>query len=171
MNQNSQRVRILGAAFSTRGFGYAVLEGDALIDFGRKRIYGDKNKGALAGLKQVLERNQPDLLVLPDAHHAKGTERVPRIKTLQRAVMTVAKQRKIKAVKIAGTELRSALLGNAAGTKQEMAELLAKQFPDELASLLPSKRKLWENEDPRMDIFDAVGLVVAVGMENKTPLN
>jgi hypothetical protein len=74
-------------------------------------------------------------------------------------------------VKIAGTELRSVLLDDAAGTKQEMAELLAKQFPDELASLLPSKRKLWENEDPRMDIFDAVGLVVAVGMENKTPLN
>lgn len=95
MNQNSQPVRILGAAFSTRGFGYAVLERDALIDFGRKRIYGDKNEGALAGLKQVLERNQPDLLVLSDAHHAKGTERVPRIKTLQRAVMTVAKQRKI----------------------------------------------------------------------------
>ncbi len=74
-------------------------------------------------------------------------------------------------MKIAGTELRSVLLDDAAGTKQEMAELLAKQFPDELASLLPSKRKLWENEDPRMDIFDAVGLVVAVGMENKTPLN
>jgi hypothetical protein len=85
--------------------------------------------------------------------------------------MTLAKQRKIKVVKIAGTELRSVLLDDAAGTKQEMAELLAKQFPDELASLLPSKRKLWENEDPRMDIFDAVGLVVAVGMENKTPLN
>jgi len=40
-----------------------------------------------------------------------------------------------------------------------MAERLAKQFPDDLASRLPPKRRLWENEDARMDIFDAVGLV------------
>jgi hypothetical protein len=46
-------------------------------------------------------------------------------------------------------------------TKQEMAELLAKQFPDELASQLPLKRKTWKSEDSRMDIFDAVALVVA----------
>jgi len=38
--------------------------------------------------------------------------------------------------------------------------MLAKQFPDELASRLPPKRKTWESEDSRMDIFDAVALAV-----------
>jgi len=59
------------------------------------------------------------------------------------------------------------LLGNPKGTKQEMAELLAKKFPDELASRLPPKRKPWKSEDKRMDIFDAVALAVAFRMERK----
>ena len=44
--------------------------------------------------------------------------------------------------------------------RQEMAESLAKAFPDELASRIPIKRKAWTSEDTRMDIFDAVGLAV-----------
>ena len=39
-------------------------------------------------------------------------------------------------------------------------ELLAERFSDELASRLPSKRKLHKNEDSRMDMFGAVGLAV-----------
>jgi hypothetical protein len=41
-------------------------------------------------------------------------------------------------------------------------ETLAKQFPDELASRLPPKRKIYKSEDSRMDTFDAVGLAVAL---------
>ena len=37
--------------------------------------------------------------------------------------------------------------------------MLAMQFPDELASRLPPKRKPWKSEDGRMDIFVAVALV------------
>ena len=44
------------------------------------------------------------------------------------------------------------------GTKQACAETLAAKFPVELASRLPPKRRPWMSEDPRMDIFDAVGL-------------
>ncbi len=52
------------------------------------------------------------------------------------------------------------LLGDARGTKHEMAEMLARNFPAELINKLPPKRRPWENEDGRMDIFDAVGLTV-----------
>lgn len=166
MNKISKRIRILGASFSTRGFGYAVIEGEnMLIDFGRKRIYGNKNEGALAGIEQVIARNLPDYLVLQDANNAKGTERVPRIKRLHREVIKLAKERKIKVVEIAGKKIRATLLGNEDGTKYEMAELLTKQFPDELASRIPIKRKAWTSEDTRMDIFDAVGLAVAFRMK------
>jgi hypothetical protein len=34
------------------------------------------------------------------------------------------------------------------------------QFPDELSTRLPPKRKPWKSEDSRMDIFDAVALAV-----------
>jgi hypothetical protein len=62
--------------------------------------------------------------------------------------------------------MRSLLLGNPKGTKQEMAEKLAKDFPDELASRLPPKRKLWKSEDSRMDIFDAIALAVVFRFKN-----
>ena len=61
--------------------------------------------------------------------------------------------------------MRSLLLGNPKGTKQEMAEMLAMQFPDELASRLPPKRKLWKSEDSRMDVFDAMALAVVFRMK------
>jgi len=41
------------------------------------------------------------------------------------------------------------------------------QFPDELASRLPPKRKLWNSEDSRMDFFDAVALAVVFRMREK----
>lgn len=163
MNQTSQRDRILGVSFSTRGFGYAVIEGGiTLIDFGKKRIYGDKNAGSLAGIKKVIARNLPDVLVLQDVDKPKGTKRVQRIKKLHRTVIALAKTRKIKVSMFSGKRLRAALLNNEDGTKHEIAELMAKQFPDELAGLLPPKRTVAMNEDARMDIFDAVGLVASL---------
>jgi hypothetical protein len=61
--------------------------------------------------------------------------------------------------------MRSVLLGKPKGTKQEIAELLAGKYPDELASRLPPKRKPWKSEDTRMDIFDAVALAVVFRMK------
>ena len=144
----------------TRETIYAVLEGDDdLIDYGNKRINKDKNARSLAHIEKMIAHNQPDVLVLQDVN-AKGTRRALRIKKLHREIVSVAKKRKLKVIKISGTELRRLLFGNEAGTKQEMAELLAKKFPDELASRLPEKRKPWKSEDARMDIFDAAGLAV-----------
>jgi hypothetical protein len=164
MNMN-QQFRILAISLSSRGFGYAVMEGnDSLIDYGKKIINKDKNVRVLGHIEKIIIRKRPDVLVLQDVN-AKGTYRDPRIKQLDRKIIALAKKCKLKVGKISGAELRSLLLGNAAGTKHEMAELLAKQFPDELASRLPPKRKLWKSEDARMDIFDAVALGVAFRLE------
>jgi hypothetical protein len=164
MNQTSKQFRILAVSLSSRGFGFAVMEGNnRLVDYGKKIINEDKNLRSLDAIDKLITRSLPDALVLQDvnARNARGTRRDPRIKELHRKVVALAKKHKLKTVKISGTELRELLLGNERGTKQEMAELLAKQFPDELAPHLPSKRKSWESEDTRMDIFDAVALVVA----------
>lgn len=163
MNQISTQARILGIALSSRGFGYAVLEGENnLVDFGRKRLYGDRDKGTLAAIEKVIARYQPDALILQDAHKAKGTNRIPRIKEVSRKITALAKKKNIKVVKISGKELRTKLLGNEDGTKHEMAILMARRFPDRLASRLPPKRRSFDNEDPRMDYFDAVGLVASL---------
>lgn len=163
MNQNSKQYRILGITLSSRGIGYALLEeGNTLVDFGRKRFYGNRDKGTMAGIKKLITRYQPDVLVLQDADNAKGTNRIPRIKGLTRKIAALAKEQKIKVVKISGRELRAKLLGNEGATKHELAALMAQRFPDQLASRLPAKRRSYDTEDPRMDYFDAVELVVVL---------
>ncbi|HEV2693371.1 MAG TPA: hypothetical protein VG347_10795 [Verrucomicrobiae bacterium] len=158
--QTSKQVRTLAVSLSSRGFGYAVMEGnEQLVGYGNKVIQKNKNARVLVHLKKAFVRYPPDLLVVQDVN-AKGAYRHPRIKQLHQKVIALAKKCKIKVVKISKTELRNVLLGNEHGTKHEMAELLAKRFPDELASRLPAKRKDWTSEDAHMDIFDAVGLAI-----------
>ena len=164
MNHHKQ-FRIAAVSLSTHGFGYAIMEGGTLIDYRNKVFMADKSANSFTHIKKLIVRFQPDVLVLHDVN-AKGTYRAPRIKELHRKVFALAKRLKLKTVKISGTELRKNLLGNPKGTKQEMAELLAKQFPDELASRIPRKRKAWTNENARMDIFDAVGLAVVFQLNN-----
>lgn len=161
MNRNkSKQFRILAVSLSSRGFGYAVFQGDDwLIDYGKKRIDTDKNVRVLGYIEKMIASKNPGVLILQNVN-AKGTYRDPRIKQLDRKIVALAKNRRLKVVKISGAELRRLLLDNVTGTKHQMAELMAKQFPDELALRLPPKRKPWKSEDGRMDIFDAVALGV-----------
>jgi hypothetical protein len=166
MNQTtSKHFRILAITLSARGFGFVVMEGQkTIIECGGRVADGDKNDQSLAKMKKLLNFYRPDVLVLQDVE-AKGSRRAPRIKTLNRQIKGVAEKNKIEVKLISGKQLRSLLLGNPKGTKQEMAEMLATQFPDELASRLPTKRKAWQSEDSRMDIFDAVALAVALRLK------
>ena len=161
----SKDSRILAIAFSTGGFGFVVMEGQkAIIEFGRRVADGDKNAQSLAKMKKLINFYQPEVMVLQDVE-AKGSRRFPRIKTLNRQIKREAEKQKIQVKLFSGKQLRTSLLGNPRGTKQEMAAMLAAQFPDELASRLPPKRKPWQSEDARMDIFDAMALAVVFWMK------
>jgi hypothetical protein len=160
MDHTLKNFRILAVSLSSRGFGYAVMEGNnRLVDYGKKIFNEDKNIRSLAHISKLVALNQPSVLALQEVN-AKSARRDPRIKALHQKVVTAAKKLKLKVVEISGIELRRRILGNPKGIKQEIAEVLAKQFPDELASRLPPKRKVWKSEDARMDIFEAVGLAL-----------
>jgi len=107
-------------------------------------------------MKQFL----PGVLALQDVN-AKGYHRAPRIKALHRQIVKLAAKQNCKVALFSGEKLRITLLGDVKGTKHEMAEMLAQTYPVELAAKLPPKRRAWEGEDGRMDVFDAVGLAVA----------
>jgi hypothetical protein len=163
----NKNVRILAVAPLSRGFGYAVMEGpDRLVAHGNKVIIRDKNVRALAWVEKFIRFYQPDVLVLPDVN-APDTRRAPRIKTLHRKIVALAKQHQLKVRLISVTQVRAQLLGSVKGTKQALAEALAARFPVELASRLPPKRRPWMSEDPRMDIFDAVGLTAVFWPKQK----
>ena len=154
-------VRILAIAPTTRGFGYAVMEGpSSLIVFSNKSILKNKNARTLVWVEKFIRRYEPAVMVLP-AVNAADTRRAKRIKQLHQRLIALATQHNLKVKLITGTKVRERLLGQIKGNKQSLAEMLAGLFPIELAPRLPPKRKVWKSEDPRMDIFDAAGLAVA----------
>lgn len=157
--------RVLAIALSSRGFGYAVLEGRAsLVVYGATDIAGDRNIGSLARIDKMIVRNRPDILVLYDVN-AKGVYRHRRIKELHRKVIGLAKRKGIKAQVLSAIDVRKAVLGSPNGTKYDVAESLARLFPDELASRLPRRRRGWESEDRRMATFEAVALAWLSGID------
>lgn len=163
----SKTIRILAIAPLSRGLGYAVMEGpDKLVACGNKAILGDKNARALAWVNRFIQFYQPDVLVLPNVTAA-DTRRAPRIKTLHRKIVAWAGKLQLKLRLVSVTQVRTYLLGEAKGTKFAVAQMLAEKFPDELGKRLPPKRRPWMSEDPRMDIFDAVGLAVAFWPKDK----
>ena len=163
MNYNSPKwFRLLAVALTSRGLGYAVLEGEnSLVENGHSCVRGgDKNGQCVARVKRLVAMYRPSLMVLQNAA-AKESRRTQRIRRLHGEVVKVAADKNLGVVFVSEGELRSLLLGNPRGTKDEMAEMLAQRFPNELALRLPAKRRPWQSEDSRMDLFDAVALAVA----------
>jgi hypothetical protein len=135
------------------------MEDHVMLECGKKGVRGNKNRNSVLKIEKLLKQFLPSVLMLHDVN-ATGCRRAPRIKALHRQVIELATKQNLKVALLSGNLLRNALLGDAKGTKHEMAELLAQKYPVELGGKLPRKRRPWENEDGRMDMFDAVGLAV-----------
>jgi len=156
--------RILSIAPVAKGVGFAMVDGlDALADWGIRTVKGDKNKHSLKIVKALMAQYQPNLLVLQDVW-AKGSRRAPRIRDLTKLIVALAKRQKLKVVLLSRTQVLSAFSPDGQVTKEAIAEIIAKRFPDELGADLPPKRELWMSEDPRMAIFDAIALILAFRM-------
>jgi Holliday junction resolvasome RuvABC endonuclease subunit len=159
--------RILAIAPSTRGFGFAVLEGrETLVDWGVKTVKGDKNVQSLAKAEKLITHYQPGVLVLEDAS-AKNSRRSPRIRKLCRQIIKMAANRKVSVKLFSRDRVMKTFMTDGQGTKHALAEILAKRFPEELGSRLPPKRKPWMSEDSRMNIFDAVALALVFRLKSR----
>ena len=154
--------RILGIAPSTRGFGFAVLEGEGLIDWGVKTVNGDKNKQCLLKLEEMISHYQPDVMVLED-YSAEGSRRSPRIRKLAVQMIAVAKTHKVSVALFSRKEIRKAFFADGQGTKDALTEILAKRFPEELGFRLPKRRRPWMSEAYQMGILDALALALMLG--------
>jgi len=157
--------RILSIAPSTRGFGFAVLEGlDTLVDWGVKSVTGDKNHGSIKKVQELIAHYEPEVMVLQDTS-IKHSRRAARIRALSRKIIALAATRKVSVALFSHEQIRRVFFADGQGTKHALAEILAKRFPEELGSRLPPKRRPWKSEDYRMDIFDAVALVLVLRLK------
>ena len=145
----------------TKGFGFAVLEGpERLIDYGVKKVKGDKNFACLKKFTGLIERYQPEVIVLENPT-GKGSRRGQRVQQLLKELLELAASKRIKVRSFSRLQIRKAFYSSCAFNKYQVASSIAKQFP-ELALRLPPVRKFWVNEDERMSIFDAIALALTL---------
>jgi Holliday junction resolvasome RuvABC endonuclease subunit len=159
MNDKRQNGELVLAVFpSARGFGFAVFEGSrSLVDWGVRGIHGErKNVQSLAKVQELLDFYRPDLLVVEDYKGA-GSRRAKRIEGLIGAITDVATKRRMVSASFSRADVRACFSHLGARTKREIAQAIAREFP-ELEPRLPPVRKIWMSEDARMNIFDAVAL-------------
>lgn len=170
----SNYFRNLAIAPSTKGFGFAVLEGeDSLVDWGVKSIKREsKNADSVKKIRDLIAQYTPGILILEDVS-VKGSRRSARIRKLAHQIIKMSKNRKVGVKLYSRDQLMKAFIINGEKTKHALAEIIAKRFPEELGASLPPKRKAWESEDVRMNIFDAVALVLALRQKKmrENPLN
>ena len=85
-----ETVRVLGIAPSSRGFGFALFEGEhSLVDWGVKGVKGDKNARSLSNVANLVARYNPNVSSLEDCD-AKGSRRALRIRELIQEIIALA---------------------------------------------------------------------------------
>lgn len=152
--------RTLAIAPSARGFGFAVMDGfDALVNWGVKGASGNKNQETLKKVRLLIEHYDPELVVMSDLD---SSRRAPRINRLHRQLVQLIGDQGVKIVHFPIERVRQLILKTDQGTKHDLALALADRYPDELALRVPAKRKLWQSEDSRLDMFEAVALALMV---------
>lgn len=153
-----ETIRVLAVDPTSKGFGYAVLEGpEILVDWGVKDGSGDRrhrNRGCLEKAAALIVRYQPDVLVVERAD-VKGCLRRPRVRRLIKSLLTLARHHDLRVRRISRRTVLRCFSQTSAAKKYQVAVALTRQFP-ELELHLPPERRLGDSEDERMGIFDAV---------------
>jgi Holliday junction resolvasome RuvABC endonuclease subunit len=156
--QNERRVLAIDP--STRGFGFAVLEGSLrLIDWGTRSARAkeeNKNRQCLEKVEELIDIYAPDVVALEKCD-VRSSRRCARVRRLIEAIVRLAAERKIRVRRISRRQVQAAFAESGASTQHEIAAVIARRFP-ELAPHLPPVRKAWMAEHHAERVFGAVGM-------------
>lgn len=162
-NTSRDATRVLAVDPTSKGFGFAVLEGPGgLIDWGVKHLRGDRehrNRRCLEKVAALIIRYQPDVLVVERADVA-GCRRWPRALQLISDVIALGTAHGLRIRRVSRRGVQRCFSMARPATKRQVAVAIAQKFP-ELEPYLPPVRKPWMSEDARMGIFDAVAFGLA----------
>jgi len=150
--------RILAIDPTSRGFGFAVLEDRPLrlLDWGVVEHRRNKNIGAPSRLLRLIREYQPTVIVTEKCR----VRHASRCRTTHPFVDLIAllvEEVPIPIVTCSREQVRRAFSRHGAVTKEEIARVISEVFP-ELKPRLPKRREIWQSEDYRISIFDAVAL-------------
>lgn len=143
---------------TSRGFGYVVFEGPfSPYDWGLVTAKGDKNVACLRKLEKLLDRHQPETLLLEEPGSV--ANRSDRIARLYKAATALSAGRTIDVAVYRLQDIKACFASVGARTRHEVAEAIARQIPA-FDHKLPRPRKPWESESRRMALFCAAALVL-----------
>lgn len=163
---SSHLSRILAIVPHSKGLGYAVFEEiKRPIDWGVKRVTGDKNQATLQKVEALIETYRPDAIVLEEIA---GSRRSLRIQELLVAIAERCRALGIEVTTYSRSAVATCLAADVIMTKYEIACRIAVRFPA-LRPRLPEPRRPWQSEDYRMSIFEACGLCLAWFRDNSAP--
>lgn len=154
------RSLVLGWKPTSHGFAWVAFETPfSIYDWGQSDARGEKNARCLALLDRLLDRLQPELVVL-EAFEGPGARQSPRVKRLCRGAVSLARDRGIDVTWLSRADVRAGFAPIGARSRFEIASAVARSF-ESLGELLPPKRRVWEAPPRRMAVFDAAAVVVA----------
>lgn len=142
-----------------RGFGWALLEGpDLLVDWGIYQTRTKRPERILGRIATLLQRYEPQLLVVEDIHHPRCRRR-ERARALISEIRDMARTADIAVHFVPMKDVRNHYRDLRAKSKDAVAGLIVTRFP-ELQRIRPPRRKNWMREDERMAVFDAIAMAV-----------
>jgi len=146
--------RALAIDPTSRGFGFAVLEGPGtLVDWGVRSVPRTPRKVAQGKLRELITLYRPDVLVVEDCT-TPSTRRRTRVRQLLDDLARMAKEAHLQTHRISVHQVHKLFAPKGRTTKHGIASAIAEHFP-ELSSRLPPERKIYMSEAERMAIFDA----------------
>lgn len=140
------------------GFGFIVLENDALIDWGVKDLRAGKHATSLAVFRALVEQYRPAVVVMRE-YQRDITHRGERAKDLLERMHRAARRKRVTVHQVSRQVIQACFAEWDANNKHQVANEIVRRFP-ELEDRLPRKRRLWESEEYRMAIFDAAALAL-----------
>jgi hypothetical protein len=151
-----RRVVVMAIFPNTRGFGYAVFEDILPVDWGVSGVGGSRrNDACIRRVTALLEKYNPDILLLRDSSEARSS----RIARLIHAIAGSPRDPNAACIVVSRRHVRQAFGYLARPTRPAIARAIAARIPF-FEPLLPPVRKIWNGEDRRMGLFDAVALAL-----------
>ncbi len=143
----------------SRGFAYVVFEGPLLpVDWGMSDLSAkEKTRRCLRRLSALLDRYRPDVLLVREVSKGRAMRRAAKLLT---AIEEEARGRGLSTTAISRRQIRETFADLGSPSRYAIVEAIGKNIPM-LASYVPPRRKIWNGEDRRMGLFDAVALVLS----------
>lgn len=171
--------RILAIDPAPKGFGYAVFETPRfLVDWGIANCRSNfqrkhtSRRGSrwmaecLFKVEEIIERYHPSIIVLEDCKDDSSL-RCHTMEVFIQSIVKTGKRRGVAVQTISTKDVREVFLPLGGKTKEKIAVVLARQFPELLP--LPYHRERWMNESYRMSIFDAVAMALTNASKSEKP--